>query len=217
MEPVKMLKRGAEAELYLSDWHGRRTVIKRRVVKSYRRKELDERLQAARIKNEARLMAYARRQGVSVPIIYDVNLSEKEIVMEFIDGPQVKTLINLPETNETNETDVPNVSKEELAEMMGRSIGRLHKGNLVHGDLTTSNMLYKSGRIYFIDFSLGERTSEVEKKGVDMHLLKEAFLSVHSRALSYFDIVASAYVSEYPEGKDVLDKVKEIGRRGRYR
>jgi len=200
-----IIKRGAEAELHLAEWNERPSVIKYRISKKYRNPLLDSRLRKSRIRTEVKLMAEARSLGISVPIIYDIDLQENKIVMEYIEGPVVKDLL---------QSSFP--GSRDLCRKIGRMVGVLHKNDLVHGDLTTSNMILKSGKIYFIDFSLGEKTSSLESKGVDLHLLKEAFSSAHSESMPLFDEVLRGYEEEYQGAREVMKKMKEIEERGRY-
>jgi len=197
---------GAEARLDSGVWLGRDVVFKQRVVKGYRHPKLDRSLQSFRIKNEVRLMLEARKAGIPVPIIYSVDLSDNRIVMEEIPGIRVKDALE----------DLPKDRGEEICHKIGEIAGRLHLGDIVHGDLTTSNMLLDGDRIVVIDFSLGSRSSELEDKGVDMHLLEEAFHSAHYRRSELYEAVKDSYVKTYPGGADVLKKVKEIEKRGRY-
>lgn len=181
-------------------------MTKQRVVKGYRHPSLDRALQTFRIKNEVRLMLEARSAGISVPIIYSVDLPENRIVMEEVDGPRVKdALQSLPEDD-----------ARVVCEKIGEIAGRLHASDIIHGDLTTSNMLLSGDRIVVIDFSLGSRSQEMEDKGVDMHLLEEAFHSAHHSRMGLYEVVKDSYVKHYPSGADVLRKVKEIEKRGRY-
>ncbi len=197
---------GAEARLDSATWMGRGVVLKQRVIKSYRHPTLDRSLQTFRIKNEVRLMLEARKAGVSVPIIYSVDLAENRIVMEEIQGMRVKDALE----------NLPKEGAEEVCRNIGKIAARLHANDIVHGDLTTSNMLLENDRIVVIDFSLGSKTSELEDKGVDMHLLEEAFHSAHYRRSELYDAVKDSYVRAYPAGVAVLKKVEEIEKRGRY-
>jgi TP53 regulating kinase-like protein len=203
---LELIRRGAEAEIYLSDWNGRKVAIKRRVPKSYRLAEIDKRLREARTKLEAKMISEARNFGVSTPIIYDVNISQNQIVMDFIEGTRIKEKLH----------EVDSKEQEELCFEIGRCLGRLHENHLIHGDLTTSNMILIEGRIYFIDFSLGGKSKEIEDKGVDLHLLSEAFESTHSEILKMFEHVLAGYKEEYADAELVIKKVKEIEKRGRY-
>lgn len=185
---------------------GRRVVFKQRVVKSYRHPVLDRSLQTFRIKNEVRLMLEARRAGIPIPVIYSVDLPENRIVMEEIGGMRVKDALD----------DLPRDRAEEVCRKIGDIAARLHANDIVHGDLTTSNMLLDGDRIVVIDFSLGSKSSELEDKGVDMHLLEEAFHSAHYRRSELYEAVKDSYMKAYPGGAEVLKKVKEIEKRGRY-
>ncbi|UCE37841.1 MAG: Kae1-associated serine/threonine protein kinase [Thermoplasmata archaeon] len=203
---MELIKRGAEAEIHLSEWQNRHVVLKSRVVKSYRHEEIDRRLREARTKLEAKLISEARGFGVSTPIIYDVDTLKSQIVMEYIDGKQIKEALHI----------VGDEEQKRLCTEIGRCVGKFHKNDLIHGDLTTSNMILMNDRIYFIDFSLGGKSKEVEAKGVDLHLLSEAFESTHSEILEMFDHVLEGYKIEYTEADKVIAKVKEIEKRGRY-
>jgi Kae1-associated kinase Bud32 len=197
---------GAEARLDSAIWLNRLVVFKQRVVKGYRHPSLDRSLQNTRIKNEVRLMLEARKAGISVPVIYSVDLTENRIVMEEIQGVRVKDALQ----------SLPDKEAEEVCRKIGEIAAKLHQNDIVHGDLTTSNMLLENDRIVLIDFSLGSKTSELEDKGVDMHLLEEAFHSAHHKRSGLYDTVKDSYVNTYPGGAEVLRKVREIEKRGRY-
>lgn len=201
----KLIKRGAEAEIYLSEWRGRKVIVKKRIKKGYRIKELDEEIREKRTKKEALLMASARQAGISVPIIYDVNLDEKKIVMEYVNGERLKDVLDVKSEEE----------QKEICYKIGENIANLHLQGIIHGDITTSNMILKDGRIYFIDFGLGMKSEEIEDKGVDLHLLMEAFKAAH-RNEKLFSWVIEAYGNFSDESKEVEKKIKEIERRGRY-
>jgi len=203
---MAVLRRGAEAELHDGRWLGREAIIKRRAPKGYRHPTLDAAIRSQRTKNEARLMLEARSKGVSVPIIYDIDLAKSEIVMERIFGARVKDLFN----------ELPMEGAKRLADDMGRIVALLHANDIVHGDLTTSNMLMRDDRICMIDFSLGEKTSAIEKKGVDLHLLFEAFHSAHYMREELLDDLLASYREGFSGADEVIRRVKEIEKRGRY-
>jgi N6-L-threonylcarbamoyladenine synthase/protein kinase Bud32 len=201
-----LIKRGAEAELRRTEFLGRAAIEKFRVPKSYRIAALDDDLRRFRIRTEARLMADARSAGVAVPILYDIDLLENKILMEFIEGPTVKRVL---------EDGGPTALT--TAREVGRIVGRLHRAGIVHGDLTTSNMIVRDGRIVMVDFSLGAKDMGVESRGVDLHLLKEALVSAHARATAYFREALEGYCETMGKAAgDVIAKVKEIEARGRY-
>jgi TP53 regulating kinase-like protein len=204
------MKKGAEASLYLTDWHGRKVVIKTRLPKKYRPKALDEQIRSYRTVHEPQLMHEAKAAGVSTPLIYMVNLPESSIVMEYVEGQQVKQLLN----------SVSKAERHDLCVRIGESIGRLHREGLIHGDLTTSNMILSSeGKVFFVDFGLGEKNSELEAQGVDLHLMKRALQSTHYQFWEEcFQAVLCGYtaVLGVELAEKVYEKIREIERRGRY-
>jgi TP53 regulating kinase-like protein len=187
---------------------GKTVVKKQRVKKAYRIKEIDDQLISFRTKEEAKLIAESRSYGVSVPLLYDVDLVKGIIIMEYLDGSRVKDILNGLEESE----------RKRICSKIGESIARLHNHDIIHGDITTSNMIFLYDRIYFIDFGLGCKNTELELKGVDLHVLMEAFASTHSKYSHCFDYVLEGYTKHYcGDGAAVVGKIEEIVRRGRYR
>jgi len=206
----QLIKRGAEAYLYLTDWHGRKVIMKKRLPKKYRVPALDEQIRAYRTIHEPQLMHEAKKAGVPTPTIYLVDVKSATIMMEYIEGEQVKQLL----------AKVSDGERQNLCRKIGELIGKMHRYGIVHGDLTTSNMIQTSeGKIFFVDFGLGEKTKELEARGVDLHLMKRALQSTHFQfAEKCFNAVIEGYASVLgaEEVKNVLDKIREIERRGRY-
>ncbi|MEM2249594.1 MAG: KEOPS complex kinase/ATPase Bud32 [Candidatus Bathyarchaeia archaeon] len=206
----RLIKKGAEACLYLADWHGKKVIMKRRLPKKYRVSVLDEQIRAYRTIHEPQLMHEAKRAGVPTPTIYFVDAKNATIIMEFIEGEQVKQLL----------AKVSESERRTLCRKIGELIGKLHKNGIIHGDLTTSNMIHTpEGKIFLVDFGLGEKTRELEAMGVDLHLMKRALQSTHFQfAEKCFSAIIEGYASflEAGEVKNVLDKIREIERRGRY-
>jgi TP53 regulating kinase-like protein len=205
-----LLKKGAEASLYLADWQGRRVVIKARLPKKYRPAELDAQIRSYRTLHEPQLMHEAKKAGVPTPTIFLVDMKNAAITMEFVEGKQVKQLLG-------------NISKKERQELcvkIGELIGKMHKHGVIHGDLTTSNMILGvEGKIFLVDFGLGEKNAELEARGVDLHLMKRALQSTHYQfAEECFEAVMRGYSSVLgaEETGKVLEKIREIERRGRY-
>ncbi len=208
-EPL-LLKKGAEASLYLSDWHGRKVITKVRIPKRYRPEALDKQIRSYRTVHEPQLMHEAKTAGVPTPLIYMVNVPDATIIMEYIEGKQVKQHLN----------KVSKAERKDLCVRIGELVGRLHKEGLIHGDLTTSNMILTSeGKIFFVDFGLGEKNIELEAKGVDLHLLKRALQSTHFLFWEEcFEAVLRGYSSVLGDdlAEKVYEKISEIERRGRY-
>ena len=210
VDTAKLLKKGAEASLFLADWHERKVIIKVRIPKRYRPPALDERIRIYRTVHEPQLMHEAKAAGVPTPLIYLVNVPESSITMEYIEGQQVKQVLN----------KVSKEDRHDLCVKIGESIARLHSHGVIHGDLTTSNMILNpNGEVYFVDFGLGEKNIELESKGVDLHLLKRALQSTHFQHWEEcFQNVLHGYTSILGEevAEKVYEKIKEIERRGRY-
>lgn len=173
-------------------------VIKTRVPKAYRIRELDERLRRERTRAEAKILSEARRLGIPTPVVYDVR--EASLEMELIRGEPLKNLIT-----------------PELSRQVGLLIGRLHQGGLIHGDLTTSNMLVSGDRIYLIDFGLSFWDATLEARGVDVHVYYQTLVSSHENHEELMEAFAEGYGSAFPGAAEVLRRVREIEYRGRYK
>jgi TP53 regulating kinase-like protein len=205
-----LIKKGAEASLYLADWHGRKVIMKMRISKKYRLPKLDKQIKRYRTLHEPKLIHEAKEAGVPTPIIFLIDVRSAAIIMEFIEGRQVKQLFNKVSRSE----------RQSLCSKIGELIGRLHGYGIIHGDLTTSNMILDSeGKIFFVDFGLGEKSNELEARGVDLHLMKRALQSTHfAFAKECFNDVTEGYskILGSETAKNVLDKIREIEGRGRY-
>ena len=210
IDETQLLKKGAEASLFLTKWRERKVIIKVRIPKKYRPPELDQRIRSYRTVHEPQLMHEAKAAGVPTPLIYMVNVPESTIIMEYIEGQQVKQVLNR----------VFKAERQGLCVKIGESIARLHKQGLIHGDLTTSNMIQSpNGEVFFVDFGLGEKNIELEAKGVDLHLMKRALQSTHYQHWEEcFQNVLCGYSSilGVELAEKVYEKIREIERRGRY-
>ncbi len=205
----KLIAKGAEASLFLEDWYGYPVVRKHRIQKPYRIPQLDLKIRGERTIREARSLSTARRAGVATPIVFHVNPDTATIHMEFISGPRVKE--QLPTLSEK--------ARQRLFKNIGKAVARLHKHQLTHGDLTTSNLLLPSQNlVYFIDFGLATITQNTEDFGTDLHLLRQALRSTHySHWETCYTAFEQGYKSSYGEGASaVIRKVRAIESRGRY-
>ena len=208
MTEEHILYQGAEAKIIQNIYLGYPVVEKRRINKRYRIKEIDSHLIAYRTKEEAKLMIAARKQGVSVPILYDVDLMQGIITMEYLRGSRIKDIYNT----------LSDLERQKLCHQIGESIGKLHNGDIIHGDITTSNMILSDGKVHFIDFGLGEINQDIEAKGVDLHVLMESMESTHSKYSHEFKYVLEGYKKTYHGNASLVEhKIKEIVKRGRYR
>ncbi|MCK9151138.1 bifunctional N(6)-L-threonylcarbamoyladenine synthase/serine/threonine protein kinase [Methanobacterium alcaliphilum] len=205
--PDEILAKGAEANIYTGNWLDEDVLIKERIPKNYRIIEIDDKLRKSRTKKEARLLSQAKRCGVRTPIIFDIDLENKSLVMEKIEGQLVKDAIINSSPTLMNKT----------CQNIGESIALLHDCGIIHGDLTTSNIILKDSiDLIFLDFGLGKFSDLVEDKGVDLLVLKKALGSTHYQiAHKCFSAVMKGY-QKSNDYKEVLDKISEIEGRGRY-
>lgn len=203
---MQVMKRGAEAVLFLDKQDSEDVVIKERIKKGYRIAEIDSKLRKQRTKGEAFLISSARRAGLSTPKILSVDETGFKIIMEFIPGKRLKELLN--------ETD--NKTREMIAEELGKNVALLHSNKIVHGDLTTSNMIFHDNKIYFIDFGLGFFSQRIEDYAMDLAVLEEAIKSTHYKYLNeLWQNILKGY-STADISKEVLKRLEEIEKRGRY-
>lgn len=207
---LKLIKKGAEANLYLANWHGKEVIIKKRIQKKYRIKALDEKIRLYRTIHEAQIMHEAKKAGVATPTIFFVDEIEKAIIMEYIKGVRVKELLDSLKPNQ----------RINLCLEIGKIIGKLHKKGIIHGDLTTSNMIFiENEKIFFIDFGLSFYSFREEDRGSDLLLMKRALSSTHFKFFNKcFKSVVEGYKEEIgiKEALKTLNKVNEIEKRGRY-
>ena len=203
---MKLVYRGAEADIFSGNWAGSAAIFKFRKPLPYRLPELDREIRAARTVREAQIIHDARSAGVGVPHLYYVSLVESLIVMEQIAGRRLKT---------TLESGDP----RGLSRQFGTAVGRLHGAGVMHGDLTTSNVIVAEEGVRLIDFGLSTHSQRLEDHAVDLRLIKETLVGAHSRVSS---IAMEAFVEGYSEvvggarAKEVTRKLTEIERRGRY-
>ena len=209
MTPV-LIRKGAEASIFLKEWHGRQVVMKTRLPKSYRVHSLDSSIRFARTSREARILHDSKRAGVPAPTVYQVDAATCTIVMEYLNGPRLREA--LPKMDQSD--------FKRMCTLVGSLIARLHSAGIVHGDLTTSNMILRDEeKLFFVDFGLSDYSTEVEARGVDLLLMSRAFKSthfaLHSRA---FKAVLDGYrrVIGRKDTECVLTKMHEIEKRGRY-
>ncbi len=205
---MEIIYRGAESIIYFEKLDGDRVIVKERLPKKYRIPQLDEKLRKERIRKEVKLLTEVRKLGVETPKILKVDEENSRIIMEYVDGITVKNLLN-----SSNKKDIKIICNN-----IGRVIGKLHQNNIFHGDLTTSNMIVKGDKIYFIDFGLGGFSRRLEDKGVDMKLLLEALKSTHFKILKpCWSNILKGYKQEYKDANSAIEKVDEIERRARYK
>ncbi|MDO8467707.1 MAG: RIO1 family regulatory kinase/ATPase [Nanoarchaeota archaeon] len=230
----KLISQGAEAKIFLKE----NKITKQRTPKSYRLKELDEKIRKLRTRSEFKIMEKASKI-ISIPSNLELNENKKEIYMDFINGKKLSQYLDTFKLSE----------QKEIINQIGISIAKLHDANIIHGDLTTSNIILvenednkenikiKRGdkniigvggrgvaggivnnfKIYLIDFGLGFQNGKIEDKAVDIHLLRQALEAKHFK---HWEVLFNEFIKSYSnskDGKKVLERFKKVESRGRYK
>jgi TP53 regulating kinase-like protein len=209
----RLLRKGAEASLYLGSWFGKEALFKQRITKKYRSVDLDEQIRKTRTINEGKALIKVKAYGVNVPPVFEINTDNSTIIMKFISGIKLKDLMAGLNLNE----------KLNIFQEVGRQIAILHNNGHIHGDITTSNIIITSQQdVFLIDFGLHDYSDKVEDKSVDLHLLKRVLISTHGNDYSpCFEAFLKGYKSEYEklnnqEYIDIIRHISVIETRGRY-
>jgi len=238
--PPTLITQGAEGRLYKTTYlsHAIPCALKYRPPKPWRHPTLDARLTKHRILSEARILARLRREGLRVPAVYGIDEAAGWLMLEWVPGAPVRARIN-----EALGDRVGGIEEDEalrgLMRRIGAAVGRMHKIGVVHGDLTTSNMMLSpkplneivdgepepenkdsgalDGEIVIIDLGLASGSVLHEDRAVDLYVLERAFGSTHPRAECIFSEVLDAYRSSFPQAPVVLKKLEEVRMRGRKR
>ncbi len=208
MEGLRLIAKGAEADLWLDpDWNGVKVVVKKRGEKRYRVPELDMEIRRSRTVHEASMLHRSKEAGVPTPLIYQVSPEEATIVMELVEGEKVRDIVNRLSEDE----------RRTLFRAIGKKAGLLHGAGIVHGDLTTSNIIQSGERVVFIDFGLGEMSTETEKRGVDLNLMYRMLTSTHfQHTEELFAAFKEGYRATLEEADEALLRMEEVAQRGRY-
>lgn len=245
---LTLITQGAEALLYRTNFLSSAELIalKYRPKKSYRHPTLDARLTKARILAEARVLVRCRKEGVVVPGVLGLDWEEGWLATEWIEGRTVRVVLDEWLERVEDEEDaatgghrdgeevVKGEAKRQLSDLMirvGRTVGRLHDIGVVHGDLTTSNLMLRprrgqqeqelssgnnlEGDIVLIDFGLAQQTVQDEDRAVDLYVLERAFGSTHPQAEGLFKEVLRAYGDSFKGAKVALRRLEDVRMRGR--
>ncbi|MDG7010519.1 MAG: Kae1-associated serine/threonine protein kinase [Nitrososphaerota archaeon] len=204
-----LLYRGAEADILMGRWQGMRAIYKVRKPLAYRLPVLDDAIRRQRTLREAEMIRQAKQAGVPSPYIYDVDVPRSTLVMEYVEGERLKD-----EAASMGEDEARQVFRE-----FGTDVARLHSAGIVHGDLTTANVVRRKGALVFIDFGLSFRTTRLEDQAVDLRLIKETLVGAHPAVSK---LALEALLKGYSEvagatrSRAVQRQLRGIERRGRY-
>ena len=202
---MKLLKKGAEADLYQTNFQNSKAILKIRKIKNYRNSLLDLKIRKQRTIKECQMISFVKSFGIPTPLIYFVNLKTTSIMMQEIPGTPVH--------------DLPESKIVELSKDIGKLVGTLHKNGVMHGDLTTSNFILFKNTVFVIDFGLSQNTIKSEDHAVDLRLIKEILNSAHAKIMlsswknflcGYKSIVGNTYYAK------ITKLVSDIESRGRY-
>lgn len=166
---MRLIKKGAEADIYLTLWNGKKTILKIREKKDYRNQILDLRIRKLRTIRESCIISDVKSFGVLTPLVYFVNEKKCEIYLQYVKGNLVR--------------DLSTSKMIQTCEKIGNIVGILHKNGIMHGDLTTSNFIKTKNRIFVIDFGLAQRTNRIEDHAIDLRLFKEILNSAHAHVV----------------------------------
>ena len=199
---------GAEAEIYIQEWFGEIVIRKQRVPKSYRAPMLDSNIRHMRTSHEATMLREVRKLGVAVPTVQHIDQESTSLIMDFINGRTLKEELHLISKSE----------RRTRCRALGELLAVMHLGGVVHGDVTLSNVISQNGKLFMIDFGLGNFSREVEAMGVDLLLLNRSIRSTH---YMFHTELFRSFVEGYREVRgrkadEILEKMREVERRGRY-
>jgi len=196
----KILAQGAEATIVREKDY----IIKERIPKTYRIQQLDEKLRKARTKKEAKLLEKASKlKEVNTPRL--LNQTEFNLEIEFIQGEKLAEHLN-------------GYAKEKQLKViknLANQVEQLHKNDIIHGDLTTSNMILQenTSKLFLIDFGLGFISKRDEDKAVDLHVLKQALEAKHWQ---HYEELFQEFLKHY-NLPSVKERLKIVESRGRYK
>lgn len=209
-ENWEQIRRGAEASIWKMSLFGMNCVAKVAEPKTWRVKQLDEKLRSERIQNEARTNLRCMRLGIPVaPIVY-IDKESTTYVMQELTGPTLKHAIL--DCKPDGEPQIIEILKE-----MGRIIAKMHNFGVIHSDLTTSNFMLHNGQLRIIDFGLAFASDMDEDKAVDLYVMERAFNSSHPNKQHLIDIIIQTYFENSIKAEQVQRRLKKVRSRGRKR
>jgi Kae1-associated kinase Bud32 len=195
-----ILARGAEAVITKS----KGTIIKDRIEKTYRHQDLDKKIRKLRTRSETKILEKLSKK-INVPKIISSDENKAEIKMEYINGKKLAEILEKTEY-------------KKVAEKIGKTLAKMHNEDIIHGDLTTSNILLKEKDIYFIDFGLSFHSYRIEDKAVDIHLIKQALEAKHPAIyeITYQELIKS-YKKHSKDAQKTISQLEKVEKRGRYK
>lgn len=165
-----------------------------------------------------------------MPAVYAIDEKSGCLSVEWIEGDPVRAALNTYLLQNLEADASVDAHVKDLMRRVGRAVGRLHQIGVVHGDLTTSNMMLREekaaeatgkgildGEIVLIDFGLASQSFQDEDRAVDLYVLERAFGSTHPRAEVLFDELLEGYKETFKQANVSIKKLEEVRLRGRKR
>ena len=202
---MKLIKKGAEGDLFQTTWNSQQAILKMRKKKDYRNSQLDYKIRKQRTIRESQIITEVKSFGIPTPMIFFVDSEHFEIVMQKITGKLVK--------------DLKDPLFIKTCKEIGKLVGLIHKNGIMHGDLTTSNFIVSNGKVFVMNFGLDKKTNKLEDHAVDLRLFKEILNSAHAKIIKKS---WPAFLSGYKTvvGTSKFNKISKlvsvIESRGRY-
>jgi TP53 regulating kinase-like protein len=194
---MKQIDQGAEATISVDE----DMIVKERRKKEYRLGEIDDKLRKFRTRREAKVLNKLEELNFPAPRLQSMCDEAMQLRMDMVGGNKLR--------------DVLYKEPVALSEEVGRKVGIMHSNNIIHGDLTTSNMILDN-EIKFIDFGLSFFSAKEEDKAVDLHLLRQALESKHHEIWEKcFEAALRGYKETYPEHSVVLNRLEKVEARGK--
>ncbi|ORX90440.1 kinase-like protein [Basidiobolus meristosporus CBS 931.73] len=212
LENGVLLKQGAEARVFELPFLGKTAIAKQRFHKAYRHPVLDKKLTSKRVIQEARCLLKCRKFGIDTPVVYFVDVENSTIFMEKVEGRTVREALLSSGTEDAEQVS-------HYAQLIGKALAMMHGCDVIHGDLTTSNLFLRAetDSLVIIDFGLSSISQLPEDKAVDLYVLERAFLSTHPNSETLFEEILAEYKKASKGAQAILKKLDEVRLRGRKR
>ncbi len=222
-QPELRLHLGAEAEVWSGTWMGRPAIKKMRRNRAWRHPDIERRLGYRRMLSEVRILIRIHNTGMPVPAVWDVDLDNGRIIMQKMPG---KPLIEVLRDEDSNSGFI-----KTALENSGKAVRMLHRMAITHGDLSTNNILIdENANAYLIDFGLSAVEYEVERFGIDLHVMDEILGASHPNIANGIENFINGYLQwddnqgplaelsggTPPTAKAVLKRLDDVRSRVRY-
>lgn len=173
------------------------------------------------------MISQVKQYGITSPLLYFVDLQNSKIIMQKLQGQLIR--------------DLQDENLIRICKKVGKIVATLHKNEVMHGDLTTSNFILVNhnkeddythrnrahnkkasiniDKVAIIDFGLSQKTNRTEDYAVDLRLFKGILYSAHVRIMeSGWKRFISGYRTESDSSftDKVLKQLSYIESRGRY-